>query len=347
MPKAEEAIHPRISVIIPVFNGSEYLGSCLDAVFASDFPSFEVIVVDDHSSDGSALIARRYPCVLVESPLNAGPAAVRNMAAREARGSILFFLDADILVERNTLSAIAETMDAEPGIAALFGSYGKETVPREFFSRYKNLVHYYTHQNSSEEASTFCSGFGAIRREAFQRLGGFDPQQRFLEDIEIGYRMKKLGMRVRLCKGLQMTHCKRYTLLSLIRSDLFGRAVPWTRLMLERGIFRNDLNTRWNNVLSVPVALLLLLSPILQAPCFAAAVLASLFFALNAKFLSLTLSVGGPVFALKSYLMCWFSYLYSGAGVALGAAAHLLSRPRERLDAQGSLSSNDRYEEGA
>lgn len=346
MPGNNGVAVPEISVIIPVFNGSNYLEACLDAVFASDFSSFEVIVVDDHSSDGSARIARRYPCTVLESHLNAGPAAARNMAAREARGAILFFLDADILIERDTLSNIASNMTGDPGLAALFGSYGRETVSQEFFSRYKNLVHHYTHQHSSEDASTFCGGFGAIRREAFQRLGGFDPRHRFLEDIEIGYRMKKEGLRVRLCKGLQMTHCKRYTLLSLIRSDLFGRAVPWTRLMLERGIFRNDLNTRWNNVLSVPVAFLLVFSPLLPAPWITAGGLAALFLALNAKFLALTFSAGGLLFALKSCLMCWFSYLYSGAGVVIGFVAHMASRPKEALDTPSDLPGDDRYEEG-
>jgi GT2 family glycosyltransferase len=326
MPQIDPRPVCHISVVIPVYNGSQYLEQCLEAVFNSDFPSFEVIAADDHSSDGSAAIAHRFPCTVIQSAVNAGPAATRNAGAREARGRIYFFLDADVLVERDTLTKIARFLAADPDLAALFGSYRKETVPRDFFSRYKNLLHHYTHQHSREDASTFCGGFGAIRREAFQRLGGFDPQRRFLEDIELGYRMKKQGLRVRLCKDLQMTHCKRYTLENLVRSDLFGRAIPWTCLMLENRTFRNDLNTSWNNILSVPVAFLLLLSPGLPAFLFTVPLLVCLFMTLNAGLLSLAWSEGGPLFALQSCLMCWFGYVYSGVGVALGFASYLLNR---------------------
>jgi GT2 family glycosyltransferase len=328
MPQIDHAFVPYISVVIPVYNGSPFLEQCLKAVFCSDFSSFEVIVIDDHSTDGSAAIARRFPCTVLESDRNGGPAAARNTGAADACGAIFFFLDADILVERDTLSLIAATMEADPELAALFGSYGRKTVPGNFVSRYKNLVHHYTHQHSREEAHTFCSGFGAIRREAFQRLGGFDPDCRFLEDIELGYRMSRAGLRVRLCRNLQMTHCKQYTVGSLIRSDLLGRAIPWTRLILETGIVRNDLNTRWNNVLSVPIAFLLLVSPALPRAYATVPVLACALILLNAGLLSLTYAEGGILFALQSCFLCWLGYIYSGAGVILVLAGHWASRAK-------------------
>ena len=328
MPAIDTLRAPKISIVIPVHNGAEFLGGCLKSVFASDYPDFEVILVDDASTDASTSIAAPFPVRLISSPHRRGAAAARNTGAETARGDILFFLDADILIQPGTLRAIAAEFAAHPGVSALFGSYGTQTVPANFFSRYKNLVHHFTHQNSSVEASTFCSGFGAIRREAFEQLRGFDPDFRYLEDIELGYRMMRAGIRIRLCKELQFTHCKRYSFWSLIRSDVAGRAIPWTRLMLARGIFRNDLNTRWNNVVSVPTAFLLLLCPVLPHGAYLAAVLPILFLALNARFLLLTYREGGPFFALSSSLMCWFSYLYSGLGVAAGALRQCFSRTR-------------------
>jgi glycosyltransferase involved in cell wall biosynthesis len=326
MPPIDPVRSPGISVVIPVYNGAEFLTQCLQAVFASHFDSFEVIVVDDGSTDESVAIARRFPCTLVRSPANLGPAAARNIGAREARGEVLFFLDADNLVEPGALAMIAATLAADYGLAALFGSYGRKTLPDGFFSRYKNLLRYYTHQHSRERASTFCSGFGAIRRTAFDLLGGFDPECRFLEDVELGYRMSRLGMRVRLCKELQFTHCKRYTFSSLVRSDLFGRAIPWTRLLLQTGMVRNDLNTQWNNVLSVPAAFLLPVVPCLPAAAFCFPALLAVFVACNARFLWLTYSEVGVGFAIRSCLMCWFGYIYSGIGVAMGIAAHWQNR---------------------
>ncbi len=331
MPAIHSSRAPKVSVVIPVHNGAEFLGRCLESVFASDYPEFEVIVVDDASADESASIAAEFPVRLIRSAQRRGAAAARNMGAETTRGEILFFLDADILIQRGTLRSIAAEFAHDPGVSALFGSYGTRTIPTNFFSRYKNLVHYFTHQNSSVEASTFCSGFGAIRREAFEQVRGFDPEFRYLEDIELGYRMKRTGVRIRLCKELQFTHCKRYSFLSLIRSDVAGRAIPWTRLMLDRGVFRNDLNTRWNNVLSVPVAFLLLLCPVFFRHGWLAAGLSVLFLVLNAKFLGLTYREGGPRFALSSSLMCWFSYLYSGLGVAAGAIGHGCWRTRAFL----------------
>jgi GT2 family glycosyltransferase len=326
MPQIDHAFVPDISVVIPVYNGSLFLEQCLKAVFCSDFSSFEVIVIDDHSSDGSAAIARRFPCKVLESAMNVGPAAARNTGAAGACGRIFFFLDADILVKRNSLSLIAATMEADLELAALFGSYERKTVPRDFVSRYKNLVHHYTHQNSREDAYTFCSGFGAIRREVFEKLGGFDPECRFLEDVELGYRMSRVGLRVRLCRNLQMTHCKQYTVGSLIRSDLFGRAIPWTRLILDTGIVRNDLNTQWNNVLSVPVAFLLLVSPALPGARATVPLLACVLVLLNVGLLSLTYAEGGILFALQSCFLCWLGYIYSGVGVMFALAGHWASR---------------------
>ena len=74
--------------------------------------------------------------------------------------------------------------------------------------------------------------------------------------------MHLAGYRVRLDRQLQLTHHKRYTLACLARSDFFGRAVPWTRLMLEKVIFQNDLNTRINNIISIPVGFVILAAPL-------------------------------------------------------------------------------------
>jgi hypothetical protein len=89
-------------------------------------------------------------------------------------------------------------------------------------------------------------------------MGGFDEAHRAMEDVEFGYRMHFAGHRIRLDRDLHFTHLKRYTLWSLMRSDLLYRAIPWTRMMRRKRVFRNDLNTRSSQVASVAVALLIL-----------------------------------------------------------------------------------------
>ena len=134
---------------------------------------------------------------------NAGPAAARNKGAEASRGEILFFLDSDIIIERNAIEQIVKSFQSKPNISALFCSYQKNTVPSNFYSEYKNFVHHYTHQNSLENAATFCGGFGAIKRETFFKFGGFDENYRSLEDMEFGYRLYKGGCKTYLNKQIQ------------------------------------------------------------------------------------------------------------------------------------------------
>jgi glycosyltransferase involved in cell wall biosynthesis len=318
-----------LSVIIPAYNAERTLGDCLNSVFASDHPNFEVIVVDDHSSDSTVAKARAMPCKLIEKSVNSGAADARNAGAAAATSSILVFLDADIVIPRDSLRRIEAVFAERSDIAAMFGSYQEDTPPRDFFSQYKNLLHHYTHQTSSPQAKTFASGFGAVRAEVFKALAGFEPGRRYLEDIELGYRMNRAGYRVLLDRQLQMTHCKRYTLPSLVHSDFFARAVPWTRLMLEKRIFQNDLNTKVNNVLSVPISALILAAPLaLRFPWIGVAVAVSIvmFVALNHRFLAFLLHKRGLRFALGGAVMTWFAYLYSGLGAIVGLAGHIWDR---------------------
>ena len=319
-------IEPALSVIIPVYNGEATLGACLVALYASDFRDFEVIVVDDKSTDDTAFLAGAFACRFIQCAVNSGPAAARNLGASISYGRSLFFLDADILVQPDSLGQISEALERRPEMDALFGSFHADSVPANFFSRYKNLIHHYTHQVSNEEAATFCGGFGAIRRDAFFAAGGFDPQFRFLEDVDMGVRLHKSGSQIWLYKGLHFFHCKRYSFSELICSDLFQRAIPWTRLILRTGAIRNDLNTRISNVLSVPIAFLLLLG--IPALLLANGLLAWLclllvFVALNRGFLAYAWRVYGGWFTFRCAFTCWIIYLSSGLGVVLGILEHL------------------------
>jgi glycosyltransferase involved in cell wall biosynthesis len=326
MPETEGRGQPAISVVIPVCNGAGTLHGCLEAVYRSAFSDFEVVVVDDGSVDGTAAVAKSFPCTLRQLPKNLGPAAARNIGARESGGPILFFLDADILIQPQTLGMVVRAFSQRTDVDALFGSYAKECASSGFFSRYKNLVHHSTHQTSNPEAVTFCGGFGGVRREVFFHLGGFDPRWRYLEDIEFGHRLYLGGHRILLFKELQMTHSKRYTLQSLVRSDLVGRAIPWTRLMLGTRVVRRDLNLQWHNILSVPLSYLILIAPgliPLGRLRLLLGVLPVLFVALNCRFLSLAYQEQGLLFAVQSCLMSWLSYLYSGLGLVVGVGSYL------------------------
>jgi GT2 family glycosyltransferase len=265
------------------------------------------------------------PCKIVRLERNLGAGGARNRGVEVASGEILYFLDADVLAEKDSLRQAVECFATRPEISALFGSYQKDAVPRNFTSDYKNLLHHYTHQNSREEATTFCGGFGAIRREVFLEYGGFDERHRSLEDIELGYRLHRGGCRIFLLKSMQLTHCKAYSLKTLIASDVFCRAIPWTRLMLTNGIFRSDMNTQRHNVASVIVAYFLLglipwlgIFPVTGSSLFLA--LTACFLWLNRKFLRFVFQERGAWFTVRSAALNWLGYLYSGFGLTVGVA---------------------------
>lgn len=329
---SRSAATPRISVVVPVYNMRDDLSKCIDALEKSAVRDYQLIVVDDHSNDGSGESARARCDYFVRQDRNQGQAAARNLGARFAKADLLFFLDADVLVEPGTLGLVLEAFENEPGISALFCSYQHDTLPGNFVSQFKNLQHHYTHQVSSREAATFCGGFGAIRRPVFEQHGGFDESQRAMEDVELGYRLHRAGHRISLCPWIQLTHTKKYSLGGLVKSDVLQRAIPWTRVMLEQRVIRNDLNTKSNNITSVLVVFLMCMAPFLpwfwsRALPLAEVVLLLILVLLNRKFLAFLRRKRGARFALRAIPMIWLQYVYSGFGLVLG----VLSFGRERF----------------
>jgi glycosyltransferase involved in cell wall biosynthesis len=320
-------INPSISVIIPVYNSEKTIGYCLDSVFSSDYQDFEVIVINDNCSDNSMEIANKFPCKVVNIEENLGPAAARNRGVDASIGNILFFLDADIIIEKNTLREVEKTFQIKPEIDAFFCSYNKNSFYSDFFSQYKNLLHHFTHQTSNENAATFCGGYGGIKRHVFLSSNGYNEQYRSLEDIEFGYRLHHAGKKIFLNKNIQLTHCKKYTLKSLISSDLLNRAIPWTIIMLQKRIWKNDLNTKTQNIFSVLIAFLILFNlPLLiffEFSRYSFCVLLIFFLFLNREFFLFLYKEKGPVFTIKSIIMNWFNYLYSGVGLIIGFVGFL------------------------
>ena len=91
-------INPTLSVIIPAFNAALTIYSCLAAIYHSDTRDFEVIVIDDHSTDHTLEIVRLFPCQTVSLEQNFGSSKAKNIGRKTAQGSILVFIDSDIQI---------------------------------------------------------------------------------------------------------------------------------------------------------------------------------------------------------------------------------------------------------
>jgi glycosyltransferase involved in cell wall biosynthesis len=256
-----------VSVLIPVYNGEKFLVRCLGALKKSIYKRFEIIVIDDQSTDASREISLANGAKVVTMEKRGGPAAARNLGSTMARGDILFFVDADVVIKPDSISRVVEDFQNHPEIAAVFGSYDEEPAEKNFFSQYKNLYHYFVHQRSNPEAATFWAGCGAVRTQAFKSSGGFDDKLYTIpsiEDIELGYRLRARGYRILLDKRLCCKHLKRWEFRSLLHADIFCRAIPWSKLMLERGGMLNDLNLQTRErVCTALVGLSILMIPLL------------------------------------------------------------------------------------
>ena len=333
---------PALSVIIPVYNGGAHLPRCLDALRESDTSRYEILVIDDGSTDDSADAALARDFEVVKLDARRGPAAARNVGARRARAGVLLFLDADVVARPDTLARVEGFFKAHAETSALFGSYDDAPDAPGFVSQYKNLAHHFIHQRSRADAETFWAGCGAVRREAFDAAGGFDETKYThpsIEDIELGRRLRRRGFGITLDRELQVKHLKRWTLASLLRADVRDRAMPWSRLILEEGSMPRDLNLRASDRASAALACAALLTltcaplpllfpnifstlalPTLLLPallfCASASMLAAVF-VLNLPLLRFMRARRGTPFALGSFGMLTLYYVYSACAFSL------------------------------
>src|SRR3972149_1770904 len=151
-----------ISIIVPVYNNSQDLLECLSALRASSYPNSEIIVVDDASTDGTHLIATRTGVRVLRLTENSGPAPARNHGVRHAKGNILIFVDADVVVSPGVISRMVKVFEEHPDVAAVFGSY--DASPRAYMSIIKNTILQYCFisYNRSSCFIYIWAGFGAI-----------------------------------------------------------------------------------------------------------------------------------------------------------------------------------------
>lgn len=104
---------PRLSIIIPAYNAEAYLQRCLDSIFSQEYRDFEVIVIDDGSTDGTPTLLERYPLVKIIRQENQGMSTARNRGIDEAKGEYILFVDSDDLLTENALATLAPELTGE------------------------------------------------------------------------------------------------------------------------------------------------------------------------------------------------------------------------------------------
>jgi glycosyltransferase involved in cell wall biosynthesis len=221
-----------ISVVIPNRNGSATIGKCLTAVFASQCDSFEVLVVDDCSEDDSVEIINRFPCRLIRMDRQAGAARARNIGAMNSRGTILFFIDADCLVRKETLARAAQAaLLAGPG-CVIGGTYTALPHDTDFFSRFQSAFIRYFETRRGQAPDYIASHAMALYSDTFRKSGGF-PENflPIIEDVSFSHGMSRAGYRLAMDPGIEVTHIFNFSLLRSLRNAA-RKSLYWTMYSL-------------------------------------------------------------------------------------------------------------------
>ncbi len=298
------------------------LERCLDALGQAPAAEMECIVVDDGSMDGSAQVALRAALTvrLIRLPLRRGAAAARNIGARQATGDILVFIDADVCVHADTLKLMARAFEENAALGAVMGAYDDAPSEPGFHSQYRNLLHCYVHRSGRREACTFWTGCGAIRREIFDAHGGFDEAPHTIDDVELGARLSRAGVRIELRPDIQVQHRKTWTLGSTVMTDIWLRGVPWTLLLWRDRRMPNVLNLDMRNRVSVALvwlaAVALGMGKAGGLLCALAAVLLGSALWANRGLYRFFSAHGGTVFAVQS-AACHLLHLFN-CGISFG-----------------------------
>lgn len=316
-----------LSIVLPLHDARPLLDRVLaPLVRAVDAGrALELIVVDDASTDGGAEHCRSLGLTVVATERRSGPAVARNLGVERARGDRILFVDSDVVIHDDVPSIARETLDQEPDCTAVFGSYDDAPAAPGWVSKYVNLRHHFFHQIGSAESNTFWAGCGAVDRAAFLRVCGFDGSRYprpSIEDVELGHRLRLDGGRILLRKDMQATHLKRWTLRSMIVTDVFRRALPWTRLLANPDYRFDDLNLRSAErpKALVAAALLCLLPLTIFAPHLApwlAGALGAAFLA-NARLFLLIGRRAGPAHMLAAVGLHQLYYVYGAATYVYG-----------------------------
>lgn len=208
---------PRVSVIVPVYNGEDTIAECVDSILAQSFPraDFELLLIDNASSDGTRAILeknRDRAVILYES--KRGPSAARNCGLRNATGEVVAFTDADCVVHRDWLTSLIAPL-ADSGIGIVGGTI-LASRPCNAVEEFGERIH--DHQMAIEYYSPpyAITMNWASRKADLERVGFFDEALLRCEDCDLAYRVVGAGYRIVHAPEAVVYHRNERTLAGLI-----------------------------------------------------------------------------------------------------------------------------------
>lgn len=320
---------PRISVVVPVYNAEHTIDRCLSALADQTWPraDYEIIVVDDGSSDETRTRVQAHDQVRLVPRTHAGPARARNLGAQQAQGDILLFTDADCAPARDWIERMVAPFD-DPETVGVKGAY--LTDQRELVARFAQLEYEVKYDRMARHLyidfiDTYAAGY---RRDIFLANGGFDPifSCASVEDQEFSFRLARQGHKMVFVPDAVVYHLAHPASLWAYWRRKF-RIGYWKVLVTRRYPAKvwHDSHTPQTlkaQILLTGLGLLCLLGALLWVPLLGGVALAALLFLLSALPFLHKAWRKDPLLALVSPGLLFVRALALGTGFAVGFVGH-------------------------
>ena len=218
--------YPKVSVIVCAYNGERTMDHCLDSLETLNYPNYEVVVVNDGSTDRTREIAERYAYIRLINQENEGLSAARNVGLRAATGDIIAYTDCDCMADPDWLTHLVARF-----LSSDFGAVGGPNLPPPDRSLVANCVAVSpgapTHVLLDDEVAEHIPGCNmAFRREALEAINGFDPVFRAAgDDVDLCWRLQNKGYKIGFSAAAVVWHFRRNTVRDYIKQQQgYGKA---------------------------------------------------------------------------------------------------------------------------
>lgn len=205
----------KVSVIIPTYNEEKTIGECLTSLLRQSYKNIEVIIVDDGSTDTTLQILQNFQFTIYKLQIfkqkHKGAGAARNLGAKEAKGEILVFVDADMVFKEDFIEKLVEPIIGGPTslkeLRGVKGTFSKD----EYVSNWDNVwarcwninQGWMDKRRHPKRYPNKQKVFRAILKSEFERVGGFDPKRGYTDDWSLS---ERLGYKAQAVDGAVFYH---------------------------------------------------------------------------------------------------------------------------------------------
>jgi len=222
---------PFVSVIVPVYNAQDIVGDCIESLLNQDYPKdrYEIIVVDNDSTDGTAAAIKRHPVKYMEERKQHNCFAAEDTGARASRGELLAFCDSDETAAPSWIRTLVRELGA--GCGAVAGPMLPPPQEKTLFRIYAALDNNGNNYTEAGDIDLAAGGNVMFRREVYEKLGGFNREVATGADLELSRRVhSELGLKLRFTPDAVVFHRPRTSLRKLLRHEARnGWAGEWVR----------------------------------------------------------------------------------------------------------------------